>query len=69
MKVLLKTHNIYQQLSDLYMLQTQGLIERFNKTLKTMIFSYFTLYNKNIWIDILSKLTQNYNNSVYSIIN
>ena len=68
-KILFKTHKIYQQLSDPYMPQTQGAIERFNGTLKRMIFSYFTIYTKNIWIDILAKLTENYNSSIHSITN
>lgn len=38
-------------------------VERFNRTLKTKMFKYFTERKTTIWIDVLNLLIENYNNS------
>lgn len=40
-------------------------VERFNRTLKTKMFKYFTHTNSKRWIDILDDLLWNYNNSYH----
>ncbi|MEM3062435.1 MAG: integrase core domain-containing protein, partial [Nitrososphaerota archaeon] len=46
--------------------QSQGQIERFNRTLKNLIFRHFTLYNTKIWKDSLQQFVESYNNTVHS---
>lgn len=43
-------------------------VERFNRTLKTRMFRYFTHRNTNRWIDVLSDLIKAYNNSYHRTI-
>src|SRR5208282_2144261 len=38
-----------------------AIVERFNRTLKNKMFSYFTFANTHKWIDILPKLIEGYN--------
>ena len=42
-----------------------SVIERFNRTLKTKMWKYFTAKNTKKWIDVLDKLIKNYNNSYH----
>lgn len=42
-----------------------SIIERFNRTLKTKMWKYFTAKNTRKWIDVLDKLIKNYNNSYH----
>jgi transposase InsO family protein len=42
-----------------------GVIERFNRTLKTRIFRYLTHKSTSRWIDVLPDLTESYNNSYH----
>jgi hypothetical protein len=57
-------YNVKQIYGTPYHPQSQGLVERFNKTLKTWIFKHFTMYNTKVWKDILSDLVKTYNTSV-----
>ena len=45
-----------------------ALVERFNRTLKTRMFKYFTANNTNNYIDILQDLVNGYNSTVHSAI-
>jgi hypothetical protein len=45
-----------------------AIIERFNRTLKTKMFKYFTKNNTYRYSDVLHKLVASYNNSVHSTI-
>jgi hypothetical protein len=45
-----------------------GLIERFNRTIKSLISKYQTMYKTTKWIDALDDLVYNYNHSVHSSI-
>ena len=44
-----------------------SLVERFNRTLKSKMFKYFTSKGTNKYIDVLDKLTRSYNNSKHRI--
>ena len=41
------------------------IVERFNRTLKDRMYKYFTANNTKRWIDVLSDLVHNYNNSFH----
>jgi transposase InsO family protein len=43
-------------------------VERFNRTLKEMMWKRFTAENTRNWIDMLDKLLHSYNNKVHSTI-
>jgi hypothetical protein len=45
-----------------------AVIERFNRTLKTKMFKYFTKNNTYRYLDVIDKLLTSYNNSVHSTI-
>jgi transposase InsO family protein len=45
-----------------------AIIERFNKTLKTRMYRYFTKNNTYRYLGVLDKLVQGYNNSIHSTI-
>ena len=45
-----------------------SIVERFNKTLKTRMYSYFTHANTNRWIDVLDTLVSGYNDTFHSSI-
>jgi hypothetical protein len=44
------------------------IVERFQRTLKNMIFTYFTEHNTRNWIDILPSFVKKYNHNVHSTI-
>ena len=60
--------NVNQVYSKSYTPQTQGAVERCNRTIKGMIFRYLTSNNTNNWVNILPQITENYNNSKHSSI-
>ena len=43
-------------------------IERFNRTLKNIMWKYFTANNTRFYLDVLDQMVKNYNNKVYSTI-
>src|SRR6185312_3740059 len=43
-----------------------GIVERFNRTVRSLINHYRVLKKTSIWIDVLPKLIENYNDSVHS---
>ena len=45
-----------------------AIVERFNRTLKSKMFKYFTFTGKNRYIDILQDLVNSYNNTVHRTI-
>ena len=58
---LFKTHNV-----NLFAVKSQykaALVERFNRTLKTRMFRYFTHIGKHRWFDVLDKFIDSYNNT------
>src|SRR5271156_908762 len=46
-----------------------AMVERFNKTLKTKMWRFFTHNNTRRWLEVLPKLTEVYNNSHHRSIN
>ena len=63
---LLKSHNVnyFSTKSD----KKAAIVERFNWTLKTMMWKYFYSKGTYNWVDVLEKLTKNYNNTKHSSI-
>ena len=63
---LLKSHdvNYFSTQSD----KKAAIVERFNRTLKTMMWKYFYSKRTYNWIDALDELTENYNNTKHSSI-
>jgi hypothetical protein len=43
-------------------------VERFNRTLKTRMYRYFSAHHTNRWIDVLQSLIDSYNNSYHRTI-
>src|SRR5579884_1197458 len=67
-KKLMEDHGIKQVFSQPYRPQTNGGVERYNKTLKYMIFKHMSLYKTQIWVDSLPGIVENYNTSYQSTI-
>ena len=65
---LLKSRNVKHNHSRSHTPQAQGQIERFNKTLKSMIYNYFTMYNTQIWVPVLKDIILNYNTRIHNTI-
>ena len=65
-RYLLKSHNLdyFSTKSD----KKAAIVERFNRTLKTMMWKYFYSKGTYNWIDVLDGLTKNYNNTKHSSI-
>src|SRR6266853_190092 len=61
-----KEHNIHQfSVKSAY---KPSIVERFNRTIKTKMWRYFTHNNTYRWLEILPKLIDGYNNSVHRTI-
>ena len=65
-KSLLEKHNIkyFSTQSD----KKAAIVERFNRTVKTMMWKYFYSKGTYDWVDVLDKLTTNYNTTKHSSI-
>ena len=63
---LLKSHNVdyFSTKPD----KKAAIVERFNRTLKTMMWKYFYSKGTYNWVDVLDELTENYNNTKHSSI-
>ena len=63
-KALVKKYkiNMYSSYSE----KKASVVERFNRTLKTIMWRRFTLRGKYKWVDILDELVSQYNNTVHS---
>ena len=63
---LLKSHNVdyFSTQSD----KKAAIVERFNRTLKTMMWKYFYSKGTNNWINVLDELAKNYNNTKHGSI-
>jgi hypothetical protein len=68
MNHLLEVFGITHVKTQSYLPQAQGIIERFNKTLKGLIFSNMSQNNNKLYVDDLAMLVNNYNNSYHSTI-
>lgn len=65
---LLKSEGIKHITTAPYSPQSNGMIERFNRTIKNILFKYFKSTDSYKWVDILPKLVKNYNNTYHRII-
>lgn len=65
-QTLLKKHNI--QLYSTYSEFKASSVERFNRTLKTLMWKRFTEENTRRWVDMLDELMEEYNNRKHSSI-
>lgn len=65
-KKLMEHHNINHILADEGDHHKMGMIERFNRTIKSLISKYQTTYKTTKWIDALDDLVENYNTTVHS---
>ena len=65
-KTLLKDHDVeyFSSRSE----KKAAIVERFNRTLKMMMWKYFYAENTENWFDVLDKLVENYNNTVHETI-
>ena len=57
---MLRRHNIHLYISDNYDIKA-AVVERFNRTLKTKMYKYFTFKNTLRYIDVLRDLVDSYN--------
>lgn len=60
-KRLLKRYNVRQYTSQTGDHERLGMIERFNRTLKTYLARYFTATNATTWVNVLPSFVRNYN--------
>jgi hypothetical protein len=60
-KTLLKDHDVHYFSTRTF--RKAALVERFNRTLKTRMWKYFTENNTKVWVDVLPALVKSYNNS------
>ena len=65
-KTLLKEHEVeyFSSRSE----KKAAIVERFNRTLKTMMWKYFYAENTENWLGVLDELVGNYNNTVHRTI-
>ena len=61
---LLKSHNV--DYFSTYSNKKAAIVERFNRTLKPMMWKYFYSKGTYNWIDVLNELAKNYNNTKHS---
>jgi transposase InsO family protein len=59
-------YNIRVIHSQAYNPSSQGAVERFNKTIKSMIYQFMTRFDSKRWIDLLPSLIANYNSTMHS---
>lgn len=67
-KKLLDENDIKHLTTLPYSPQSNGLVERFNKTMKTILFKYFKANDTYKWVDIIDKVIKNYNGTHHRII-
>jgi molybdopterin converting factor small subunit len=64
-KDLMKENNIDIRYVDVGEHHELGIIDRFCKTLRSLIDKYITAYNTTTYIDVLDKIVNNYNNTYH----
>jgi hypothetical protein len=62
----LEVHDIEHLLADANDHKRQGMVERFNRTLRDKLERYFTSHNTHKWVDVLDDVMYNYNDSTHS---
>ena len=65
-KTLLKDHDVHYFFTRTF--RKAALVERFNRTLKTRMWKYFTENRTKVWVDVLPNLVRSYNNTIHRTI-
>ena len=65
-KTLLKDHDVHYFSTRTF--RKAAIVERFNRTLKTRMWKYFTENRTKVWVNILPALVRSYNNSTHRTI-
>jgi hypothetical protein len=65
-KTLLKGHDVHYFSTRTF--RKAALVERFNRTLKTRMWKYFTENRTKVWMDVLPNLVGSYNNTTHRTI-
>lgn len=60
------TYRFKQVFGSAYQPQLQGAVERWNQTLKRMLYAHMMQYKTKIWVDVFPQLVQNYNQMTHS---
>lgn len=68
MKAFYKDNFIQHRISKTEQHNHLGIIERFNRTLKALMFKYFKAKNTTKWVSVLPQFIRNYNNTYHSIL-
>lgn len=63
---LLKKKEIYHRVTEKGDHNILGVIDRFSKTIKNMIYKHFTESDTTKWIDVLEEYVKNYNNTPHN---
>ena len=66
-QMVFRNHNVHHYSSHNYQIKS-GVVERFNRTLKSRMFRYLTHHNTRKWVDILPDLIKAYNGSFHRTI-
>ena len=65
-KTVLKDHDAHYFSTRTF--RKAALVERFNRTLKTRMWKYFTENKTKVWVDVLHAFVESYNNSTHRTI-
>jgi transposase InsO family protein len=68
LKAIVQKHKVSQVFSAPYKPNSNGAIERFNQTLKRMLFKYMTNNSTKVYLSALEPILQNYNTSLHRVI-
>ena len=64
-KKLCGDYGIEQRFSEINDTKSKGVVERFNRTLRSLIGKYILAYNKRDWVSMLPDIVHNYNNTFH----
>lgn len=67
-QALFKKYEIKHWLSEPYTHNTTGIVERFNRTIRTVLRRYWAMYDTKSWYPIIDDVIANYNNTRHSTI-
>ena len=62
-KTLLRDHDVHYFSTRTF--RKAALVERFNRTLKTRMWKYFTENRTRVWVDVLPAFVRSYNNTTH----
>lgn len=67
-KKYMKDNNILHKTNDIMDHKVLGIIDRFSGTLKNMLYKYFTKSERVVWVNVLPKFIDAYNDTIHSTI-